>query len=101
MALRDAMNKLDSVIPPPGSKVVDLEHLPIAQAWQECRKALIQYEDIQNKHDTLMRRWHETVETIRRKIDAGTLTREDRRLLDELNLPHRYDKRATGADSDT
>lgn len=40
-----------------------------------------------------MRRWGEMVETIRKKIDAGTLTQEDRRLLNDLHLPHIYDRR--------
>lgn len=87
---------LDGVIPSPDNKMVDLDHLPIATAWQECRKALATYDDMRDKHDTLMRRWRMMVETIRQKIDAGTLTSDDRRLLDDLNLPHRYDKR-TGA----
>jgi len=91
--LKQAVATLDGVIPAPDNKMVDLAHLPIAVAWQECKKALAAYSDMQDKHDTLMRRWREMVETIRRKVDAGTLTAEDRRLLDDLNLPHRYDKR--------
>lgn len=93
MTLKEAVDTLDGVIPPKDNKMVDLAHLPIAVAWQECKKALAAYSDMQDKHDTLMRRWGEMVETIRRKVDAGTLTAEDRRLLDDLNLPHRYDKR--------
>ena len=34
------------------------------------------------------------IETIRQKIDAGTLTYEDRKLRDDLQLPHQYDKRS-------
>ena len=49
---------------------------------------------MQDRHDTLMRRWEGMVEAIRRRIDAGTLTDDDKRLLDELNLPHGYDRRA-------
>ena len=93
IALKQAVATLDGVIPAPDNKMVDIAHLPIAVAWQECKTALASYSDMQNKHDTLMRRWGEMVETIRRKVDAGTLTAEDRRLLDDLNLPHRYDKR--------
>lgn len=93
IALKQAVATLDGVIPPPDNKMVDVYHMPIAIAWQECKKALASYDDMRDKHDTLMRRWEGMVETIRKKIDAGTLTSEDRRLLDDLNLPHRYDKR--------
>ncbi len=88
---------MDGVIPSPDNKMVDLDHLPIATAWQECRKALAAYDDMKDKHDTLMRRWEGMAETIRKKIDAGTITSEDRRLLDDLDLPHRYDRRTDTA----
>lgn len=91
------MDTLDGVIPAPNNKMVDLDHRPIATAWQECRKVLLSYDDMQSKHDTLMRRWSDMVETIRKKIDAGTLSMEDRQLLEDLNLPHRYDKRISKA----
>ena len=94
MTLQEAINTLDSVIPHQQNKMVDHEHFPIAAAWQECRKTLIAYTDMQDRHDTLMRRWEGMVEAIRRRIDAGTLTDDDKRLLDELNLPHGYDRRA-------
>ena len=93
IALKQAVATLDGVIPAPDNKMVDIAHLPIAVAWQECKTALAAYSDMQNKHDTLMRRWGEMVETIRKKIDAGTLTQEDRRLLNDLHLPHIYDRR--------
>lgn len=96
IALKQAVATLDGVIPAPDNKMVDTAHFPIAVAWQVCKTALASYGDMQDKHDTLMRRWGEMVETIRRKVDDGTLTQEDRRLLDDLNLPHRYDRR-TGA----
>ena len=91
--LMKAMATLDSVIPPPDNKMVDLDHHAIAVAWRECKRALVSYDDMQDRHDTLMRRWGEMVETIRKKIDAGTLTQEDRQLLNDLNLPHRFDRR--------
>lgn len=94
IALKQAMMTLDGVIPTPDNKMVDAYHMPIATAWQECRKALTTYEDMKDRHDTLMRRWEGMVEAIRRRIDAGTLTDDDKRLLDELNLPYRYDRRA-------
>ena len=94
IALKQAVATLDGVIPAPDNKMVDLAHLPIAVAWQECKTALAAYSDMQDKHDTLMRRWEGMVEAIRRRIDAGTLTDDDKRLLDELNLPHGYDRRA-------
>lgn len=97
IALKQAVATLDGVIPPPDNKMVDVYHMPIAVAWQECKKALATYEDMKDKHDTLMRRWETMVETIRRKIDAGTLTIENSQLLDELNLPHGYDKRIPAA----
>ena len=93
MTLREAINTLDSVIPSPQNKMVDHEHFPIAAAWLDCKEALIAYDDVKDKHDTLMRHWEGMVEAIRRRIDAGTLTDDDKRLLDELNLPHRYDRR--------
>lgn len=71
MTLQEAINTLDSVIPHPQNKMVDHEHFPIAAAWQECRKTLIAYTDMQDRHDTLMRRWEGMVEAIRRRIDAG------------------------------
>ena len=37
-----AIKTLDAVIPPPGNKMVDLEHLPIAQAWKTIREQLLQ-----------------------------------------------------------
>ena len=84
MTLQEAINTLDSVIPPPQNKMVDHEHFPIAAAWLECKKALADYEGMKDRHDTLMRRWEGMVET----------TIEDRHLLDALNLPHEYDRRA-------
>lgn len=98
--LMKAMATLDGVIPPPDNAMVDLAHLPIAAAWQECRKALVSYDDMQDRHDTLMRRWGEMVETIRKKINAGTLTQEDRRLLNDLHLPHIYDRRPAASVGD-
>ena len=50
--LMKAVATLDSVIPSPDSKMVDFDHLAIAVAWQECRKALISYDDMQDRHDT-------------------------------------------------
>ena len=38
----EAIKTLDAVIPPPGNKMVDLEHLPIAQAWKTIREQLLQ-----------------------------------------------------------
>lgn len=95
IALKQAVMTLDGVIPPPDNKMVDVYHMPIAVAWQECKKALTSYEDMKDRHDTLMRRWEEMVEAIRRRVDAGTLTDDDRRLLDELCLPHQYDRRGS------
>ena len=92
--LKEAVNAVDGVSPPPRNKMVDHEHFPIAAAWLECKKALADYEGMKDRHDTLMRRWEGMVETIRQKIDTGTLTIEDRHLLDALNLPHEYDRRA-------
>ena len=93
IALKQAVATLDGVIPAPDNKMVDLAHLPIAVAWQECKTALATYSDMQDKHDTLRRRWVVMVETFRWYIDAGSLTQEDKRLLDDLNLPRRYDRR--------
>lgn len=36
-----AIKTLDAVIPPPGNKMVDLEHLHIAQAWKTIREQLL------------------------------------------------------------
>ena len=93
VTLQKAIAALDEGIPTPANQKVDPDHLPITTAWQECKKALLSYEDMQDRHDTLMRRWAMMVETIRKKIDAGVLTADDRQLLNDLNLPHRYDKR--------
>lgn len=37
-----AIRTLDAVIPPPGNRMVDLEHLHIAQAWKTIREQLLQ-----------------------------------------------------------
>ena len=37
-----AIKTLDAVIPPPGNRMVDLEHLHIAQAWKTIREQLLQ-----------------------------------------------------------
>lgn len=95
IALKQAVATLDGVIPAPNNKMVDTYHMPIAIAWKECKEALAEYEDMKDRHDTLMRRWEGMVEAIRRRIDAGTLTNDDRRLLDELCLPHEYDRRVS------
>lgn len=100
IALKQAIITLDGVIPAPDNKMVNAYHMPIAVAWQECKKALATYDDMQDRHDTLMRRWEGMVEAIRRRIDAGTLSDDDKRLLDELNLPHRYDKRGARFESE-
>ena len=36
-----AIKMLDAVIPPPGNKMVDMEHIPIAQAWKTIRDQLL------------------------------------------------------------
>lgn len=95
IALKQAVATLDGVIPDPNNKMVDAYHMPIAVAWLECKKALAEYEGMKDRHDTLMLRWEGMVEAIRRRIDAGTLTDDDRRLLDELCLPHEYDRRVS------
>ena len=46
MTLQEAKNTLDSVIPAPGNKMVDSEHLQIAVAWQEIKKTLTRLEAI-------------------------------------------------------
>ena len=94
MTLQEAKNTLDSVMPAPGNKMVDSEHLQIAVAWQEIKKTLTRLEAIKDGHDTIMAWRAQQIETIRQKIDAGTLTYEDRKLLDDLQLPHQYDKRS-------
>lgn len=43
MLIQEAIKILDEVIPEPNSKLVDFEHLQIAQAWSVIR-ALIQKE---------------------------------------------------------
>lgn len=93
MTIQEAKNTLDSVIPTPDNKMVDGEHLQIAVAWQEIKKTLANLEAIKDGHDTIMEWRAQQIETIRQKIDAGTLTYEDRKLLDALQLPHQYDKR--------
>lgn len=92
-ALQEAINTLDGVIPPPQSKMVDLDHLPIAAAWQRIKTALLESELTQEKLENLTKWRDNQIEAIRRRIDAGTLTGDDRRLLDELCLPHEYDRR--------
>lgn len=42
MDLNEAIKTLDGVIPPPRDKMVDLEHTPIAVAWDTVKKALVQ-----------------------------------------------------------
>ena len=98
MTIQEAKNTLDSVIPAPGNKMVDGEHLQIAAAWQEVKKTLAELEAIKDGHDTIMAWRAQQIETIRQKIDAGTLTYEDRKLLDDLHLPHQYDKRVKDAE---
>lgn len=50
-------------------------------------------EDYREKHETLMRRHSKQVEVIRRRIDAGDLTAEEKRLLNDLEFETRYDVR--------
>ena len=38
MTLQEAIKTLDEVIPHPNNKMVDLEHLPIAIAWQTIKE---------------------------------------------------------------
>ena len=40
MNLKQAITVLDSTIPPSNNKMVDMEHLPIAQAWETIKAAL-------------------------------------------------------------
>ena len=40
MNLQQAITVLDSTIPPSNNKMVDMEHLPIAQAWETIKAAL-------------------------------------------------------------
>ena len=48
MNLKQAIIVLDSTIPPSNNKMVDMEHLPIAQAW-ETIKAALKLGQIQNE----------------------------------------------------
>lgn len=41
MTVLEAIETLDKVIPPPYSKMVDLEHFRIATAWETIRKTLL------------------------------------------------------------
>ena len=93
MNLKESMNILDSAIPHPQSRMVDMTHLPIAQAWQKAKTVLLDYESIKDKHDTMMKRYAEQLEVIRHRIDTGNLNDDEKRLLDDLNLPRNYDKR--------
>lgn len=43
MTLKEAMDTLDSVIPSPENKMVDIGHQPIAAAWQRVKTALSPY----------------------------------------------------------
>ena len=40
MNLKQAITVLDSTIPPSNNKMVDMEHLPIAQAWETIKESL-------------------------------------------------------------
>lgn len=40
MTLQEAIKTLDEVIPHPLNKMVDIEHLPIAIAWQTIKEEL-------------------------------------------------------------
>lgn len=93
MNLKEAMDLLDSTIPHPQSQMVDMTHLPIAQAWQKVKTFLLDYESVKDKHDTMMKRYAEQIEVIRHRIDTDNLGDDEKRLLDELNLPRNYDKR--------
>ncbi len=93
MNLKEAMDILDSTIPHPQSQMVDMTHLPIAQAWQKVKTFLLDYESVKDKHDTMMKRYAEQIEVIRHRIDTDNLGDDEKRLLDELNLPRNYDKR--------
>ena len=98
MTLQEAKNTLDSVIPALGNRMIDGEHLQIAVAWQEVKRTLAELETAKDAHDTIMEWRARQIETIRQKIDAGTLTYEDRKLLDDLQIPHQYDKRVREAE---
>lgn len=93
MNLKEAMDILNSTIPHPQSQMVDMTHLPIAQAWQKVKTFLLDYESVKDKHDTMMKRYAEQIEVIRHRIDTDNLGYDEKRLLDELNLPRNYDKR--------
>lgn len=93
MTLVEAIATLDRTIPHPQSKMVDAEHLQIAVAWDTIKGILIEYDYEKDRYDTMMNRWNAQVEVIRSKIDRKTLTDDDRRLLDELGMPHHYDRR--------
>lgn len=53
MTLQEAKNTLDSVIPTPGNRMVDGEHLQIAAAWQEVKRTLAELETAKDAHDTI------------------------------------------------
>lgn len=46
----NAIKKLDEVIPSPEDKMVDLEHLPIAQAWKTIKDHLLQLTNVNQDH---------------------------------------------------
>ena len=73
MNLKEAMDILDSTIPHPQSQMVDMTHLPIAQAWQKVKTFLLDYESVKDKHDTMMKRYAEQIEVIRHRIDTDNL----------------------------
>ena len=53
MTLQEAKNTLDSVMPAPGNKMVDSEHLQIAVAWQEIKKTLTSHKGRSRHHHGL------------------------------------------------
>ncbi len=71
-----------------------LSKLPRMMDEETAKYTLLKREDAQEQLDNL-KKWRERqIEAIRCRIDAGTLTSDDRQLLDELHLPYEYDMRA-------
>lgn len=68
------------------------EH-PMSKLKTELERATAERDDYQEKHETLMRRHSQQVEAIRKRIDAGGLTSDEKRLLNDLGFETRYDRR--------
>ena len=65
--------------------------------FDHAERLVLSWAKAAEERDTLLRRHSERIEAVRRRIDCGGLTAEEKRLLAYLDIPYEYDRRTASS----